>query len=89
MNSFQQIIFQQILDMRSMTAIHYRAEDALMDYNGPARTALEAIMATNVLDEIYIIAHMQLGQHEEAEVLRKWLADAPKRKPTFSDLLDD
>jgi len=82
-------IFQQIIDTRSLTVIHWKAEEALPTVEGDAHEALIEILATSVLDEIYIIAHMQLGQHEEAEVLRKWLADAPKRKSTFSDLIDD
>lgn len=73
-------IFQRILDCRSLTNISYFAEDALPTAQSDAeRAALQAIISSNKLDEIYAIAHEQLGQHEEAAKLRAWLASRQPR----------
>jgi hypothetical protein len=74
-------IFQQILETRSMTVIQYAVEEALNKVQGDEqREALSAMLGLNMLDEVYIIAHRQLGQHAEAEVLRRWLDGADARK---------
>lgn len=79
-------IFQQILDCRSLTIIGYLAEDHLAlpadDDKSAERQALRKILSTTQLDEIYIIAHEQLGNSEEAQQLRAWLAS---RKPRAVD----
>ena len=82
-------IFEQILDCRSLTAIGYKAEDALTDTQTPdARAALKRISETNRLDEAWAIAHEQLGQREEAAKLWAWLArDKPKMNPELESLL--
>lgn len=72
-------IFEEILDLRSMTAIGYRIEDAIPGADDATRAALERMLNTNKLDEIYAIAHEQLGHHEQAATLRQWLADKAKR----------
>lgn len=79
-------IFEQILDCRSLTIIGYLAEDELalpaQEDNTAARQALRRILSTTQLDEIYAIAHEQLGNSAEALKLREWLAN---RKPRALD----
>ncbi len=79
-------IFQQILDCRSLTIIGYLAEDELAlpaeEDNSTKRQALRRILSTTQLDEIYAIAHEQLGNSAEALKLREWLAS---RKPRAID----
>lgn len=62
-----------------MTIITYAIEDALPSASGEAKEAMERMLNTNKLDEIYAIAHEQLGQHEEAATLRDFMARQAKR----------
>lgn len=71
--------FKKILESRSMTAIGYALEDALPTASGDAKEAIERMLNTNKLDEIYAIAHEQLGEHAEAAVLREFMARQAKR----------
>jgi hypothetical protein len=75
-------IFKDILDMRSYTGIQYRIDDELSDNmpDGPAKEALLKMRETDKLDEIYALAHEQLGNHAEAAKLRQWLADKVTKK---------
>lgn len=69
-------IFKYILDVRSMTVIERKVEDKLA-FDNPEdeiRTALEAILATNKLDEVWAICHDMLGQPDQAQILRDWLS---------------
>lgn len=70
-------IFQEILDTGSYTIIQYRIDDELSDNipEGAAKEALLKMRETDKLDEIYALAHEQLGNHAEAAKLRQWLAD--------------
>lgn len=83
-------IFEEILDIRSFTVIGWRIDETLPTMaEGPAKEALLKMQDTNQLDEIYALAHEQLGQHEEAAKLRQWLANqVNKPKPDLSYLLD-
>lgn len=82
-------IFQEILDCKSMTVIGYKAEDALAELapegNEPQRQALSKIVESRQLDEIYALAHEQLGNFEEAKKLREWMA---YRKPMANPDID-
>lgn len=82
-------IFEQILDLRSLTAIGYKAEDALSEADTPEkRKALQAIMSTNNLDEAWALAHEQLGQHSQAAELRAWIARSrPKMDAELESML--
>ncbi|KWU17751.1 hypothetical protein [Burkholderia cenocepacia] len=81
-------IFEQILDIRSLTAIGYKAEDALEQAPAELQEPLKAIIATNNLDEAWAIAHEQLGQHAEASKLRAWIARTkPKTNEELESLL--
>lgn len=80
-------IFTDILAMRSFTAIGYMLDDALPTATGETREALLRMQDTNKLDEIYAIAHEQLGHHEEAAKLRQWLANRANR-PAYDPMLD-
>lgn len=69
-------IFKYILDVRSMTVIERKVEDKLA-FDNPedeVRTALNSILATRSLDEVWAICHDMLGQHEQAQILRDWIA---------------
>jgi hypothetical protein len=84
-------IFQQILDCRSRTAIEYMAEDALpLATNDEDRRALQTIINTNELDEIWALAHDRLGQHDEAKKLRDFMASRKPRQltPELAEMLD-
>lgn len=73
-------IFKKILDSRSMTLIMYRIDEELPNVpEGPAKEALLKMQDTNKLDEVWALAHEQLGQYDEAAKLRKWIADKPER----------
>jgi hypothetical protein len=73
-------IFEQILKCRSMTAIVYKIEAAFCDEVPiDELMALHAMLNTNDLDEVWAIAHEQLGHVEEAQTLRTWIANKPKR----------
>lgn len=80
-------IFNDILELRSFTAIGYMVDDALPTATGETREALLRMQDTNKLDEIYAIAHEQLGQHEEAVKLRQWLAQRATRL-AYDPMLD-
>lgn len=83
-------IFQEILDTRSMTAIGYMAEDALVACSDEAQQqTLRRIINASQLDEIYAICHEQLGQHDKAKELRDWLASRRDRRmdPELMDML--
>ena len=69
-------IFQQILNTRALSIIEIRAEQALAleSHSDAEREALERILESNKLDEIFIICHEQLGEHEKAAKLRAWLS---------------
>lgn len=82
-------IFSDILACRSLTNIHFMAEDARATTTDPAqRKALQDIYETSRLDEVYAIAHEQLGHHEEAQKLRNWMA-ANKPRTLAERLADD
>lgn len=75
-------IFEQILKCRSMTVIAWRVEGAIAatSIGDPAlHKALLSVLNTNDLDEVWAIAHEQLGHVEEAQKLRTWIANKPKR----------
>jgi hypothetical protein len=74
-------LFEEILKIRSMTAIEYRIDDELPNVpDGPEKEALKKMQNTNKLDEIYALAHEQLGNHEEAAKLRQWMTDQELKK---------
>jgi hypothetical protein len=72
--------FKEVLVTKSLTVIHYKTDDAIKFLTGPSRDAAQHIQKSNQLDEIWATAHEQLGQKEEAEKLRKWLADRAARR---------
>ena len=80
-------IFTDILDTRSMTIIGYMVDDAIPTATGEIREALLRMQDTNKLDEIYAIAHEQLGHPEEAAKLRQWLATRGSR-PAYDPMMD-
>jgi len=71
--------FKSILESRSMTAIGYALEDALPTASGDTKVAIERMLNTNKLDEIYAIAHEQLGEHAKAAELRAFMARQANR----------
>jgi hypothetical protein len=80
-------IFQAILAERSFTLITYNIENALPGATAAEKAALTRMLETNKLDEIYAIAHEQLGQHEEAAQLRQWMAERANKRTTTPELL--
>lgn len=78
-------IFQKILECASLTVISYLAEDALPNATSEAeRDALQRIYETDSLDEAYALAHEQLGNKEEADHLRLWMASRQNRPARLS-----
>ena len=78
-------IFQKILGSSSLTVIGYLAEDAIPHASNDAHLkALQAIYETNELDEAYALAHEQLGNQEEADHLRLWMASRATREERHS-----
>ncbi len=62
MDQRNNIIFELILDSRSLTAIGYTAEDELAKpMDSEDRALLEQIKGLNSLDEIWIICHTRLS----------------------------
>jgi hypothetical protein len=76
-------IFEDILDTRSLTVIHYKIEDAMPSCIALGsiedQKAFALILETNSLDEIWAIAHERLGQFEQAKALRDWIAKKTRR----------
>ena len=74
-------IFEKILKMRALSVIHAYAADHL-DFQNDQKTeaALFEIMNTNDLDIAWAVAHEQLGQMEQAQVLRRWVDQRNARK---------
>jgi hypothetical protein len=74
-------VYAEILKTKSLTVIGYKAEAALEIVDNPIdKQALLKIMETNNLDLAWAIAHEQLGQMEQATVLRQWVASKAKRQ---------
>jgi hypothetical protein len=70
------IIFEKIIDTRSLTAIGYTAEDELAKpMDSEDRALLEQIKGLNSLDEIWIICHNRISNwHLKcASEIRKFL----------------
>lgn len=73
-------IFQDILNTRSLTVIHYKVEDALKTADSNTAETLHKIYELNSLDKIWVICHGELGQVEEAaKILDYYESKNPRR----------
>lgn len=67
MKKRNKVIFEQILETRSLTAIRYNleshiaAEDETEAQDEDDRPIMEKIMGLNALDPIYILCHQQIA----------------------------
>ncbi len=68
-------LYERIIQCRSMTVIDYMIENAQNEGVMLApHPMLTAIYKSNSLDERWMLAHEALGNVEEAEKIRTWLA---------------
>lgn len=65
-------IFEQIIASNSMIHIDLLLEQALATATEDTPT-VRKIYESNDLDERWLLAHEQLGNHDKAQVLRQWL----------------
>jgi hypothetical protein len=78
--------FREILDTRSMTVIMYQLDEKMAAATPEEKVVFEQMQNTNKLDEVYALAHEQLGEHEEAKRLRDWM-EQQANKPKFDPML--
>lgn len=84
--------FTRITLTLSLTVIHYFVDDFLSNetqFTGDDLTAMQRIWKSNDLDEIHMIAHERLGNTENVEVLRAWIAEKPARAALAASIMED
>jgi hypothetical protein len=80
-------IWENILNTCSVTIIGIKIKTALdainSEYAEEDLDALELMRQCKHVDEIYAIAHEQLGNHEEAKALREYVKNRSQRASYF------
>jgi hypothetical protein len=85
-----------LLDMRSMTVIRYKLEDQLElgTHTEADVELLKRMREMNKLDDLWIAAHERLGNQEEADHIRAWMAHTKHEREMANaqarkEMLDD
>jgi hypothetical protein len=78
-------LFERITQINSLNVIHWKCEEFLNERDADSitdveRVTINRILATNSLDEAWLLAYEHLGNEAEAAKLRKWILDRPKRQ---------